>query len=429
MRLRATVWWCGLGALLAAASLSGCVRAAADLRTEVRFCFFGGYEEWKLWQGIAADFEGRNPDLRMKLLYWPGPNYEDKVRLVMAAGTAPDVLSVQDEPFPNYAALGQFEDLTPYVARHRAEFAPELFFPTALENFRYQDRQQAIPWNGGQLMVYYNKGLFRQAGLPDPPPPNWTLDEFTRYARALTRDRDGDGRIDQFGYEIATNWMYCLLPYVWMFGTDIIDPEMQRCTLNNPAGIATMQWLRDLRYRHHVAPRTSEFAGATGAIFMTGNLGMEINGPWRLTFMRETEGVEWDVWHMPVGPTGERWTRGTWDGLAIYRRSPIKEAAWRFIRFATGREGQQHVARAGRAVPPRKSEAYSPAFLRPDTPQREELFLEAMRYFRVQRVPLKWAEMNVVLTREVEAVLGPGGDPAASAGRMESEIDAILSGS
>src|SRR5687768_10401586 len=83
----ATTWVLTAVALLSAGSLSGCGRSAADDRTEVRFCFFGGYEEWKLWQRMAKAFEAENPDIRMKLLYWPGPNYEDKVKLVMAAGT------------------------------------------------------------------------------------------------------------------------------------------------------------------------------------------------------------------------------------------------------------------------------------------------------------------------------------------------------
>jgi len=406
--------------------LPGCTRSAADKRTELRFCFFGGYEDWRLWQRIAGGFEAENPDIRLKLLYWPGPNYEDKVRLVMAAGTAPDILSCQDEPFPAYCELNQFEELTRYIQRHPEEYAPDLYYPTALENFRYQGAQRAIPWNGGQLMVFYNKALFRKAGLPDPPPKDWTMDQFTEYARKLTLDHDGDGRTDQFGYEINGNWMYSILPYVWIYGTDIIDPEMKRCTLNNPQGIAAMQWLRDLRFKHHAAPTAAEFTGAGGAIFMTGNLGMEINGPWRLPFMRETD-VEWDIWHMPVGPTGERWTRGTWDGLAMYRGSRLKEEAWRFMRYATGKTGQRMVAEAGRAVPPRKSEAIATGFIRPDTPQHEERFLEAMSYFRTQRVPLRWAEMNVILTRHTESLMLPDGDAKETAAAMEAEINKLLS--
>ncbi len=412
---------------LAALALGGCLGASrgGGARTEVRFCFFGGYEEWKLWNTVARGFEAENPDLKLKLLYWPGANYEDKVKLVMAAGTAPDVLSAQDEPFPNYCRLGQYENLDPYLARHREEYHPSQFFPTALETFRWKGHQHALPWNGGQQMVYYNRRLFREAGLPDPPPMDWTIEQFTDACVRLTKDLDGDGRTDQFGYELASTWMNSLLPYLWIFGGDIVDPAARSCTVNSPEGIRTLQWLRDLRYRLHVSPTPAEFTGAAGAIFMTGKLGMEINGPWRMPFMRETD-VDWDIWHVPVGPGGERWSRGTWDGLAMYRHSKVKEAAWRWIRYATGKPGQHEVARAGRAVPPRRSEALSPDFIRPDTPQHEERFIEAMSYFRTQRIPMRWSEMSTVLTQQVEAVLGKKGQPESVAARMEAEINPIL---
>src|SRR5947208_15613928 len=83
-------------------------------------------------------------------------------------------------------------------------------------------------------------------------------------------------------YEINGSWMYSFIPYLWIFGADILDEKMTHCTLNNEWAIAAMQWLRDLRYRYHVAPQAAEFTGAGGAIFMTGKLGMEINGPWRM---------------------------------------------------------------------------------------------------------------------------------------------------
>ena len=84
------------------------------------------------------------------------------------------------------------------------------------------------------------------------------------------------------------------------------------------------------------------------------------------------------------------------------------------------------VAAAGRAVPPRRSEAESDAFMRPDTPQHEERFLEGMTYFRTQRIHLKWADMNVKLTSETEALLSPDGDAHRAAANLEREINAIL---
>jgi multiple sugar transport system substrate-binding protein len=405
----------------------GCARtAAATRRTEIRYCFFGGFEDWNMWRTVKAEFERANPDLSVRLLYWPGSSYEYKLQLTMAAGTAPDVIDVQDEPFAAYVKMGQFEDLGPYMRRVSSPYSPDRFFPTALETFRVDGVQYGLPWNGGQLMIYYNRTLFRQTGLPDPPPRDWSWTEWLDACKKLTRDWDGDGRVDQFGTEVNANYMYSLLPWVWMFGGDIVDPAMKRCTLDTPEGRQTLVFLRDLIYHHHVAPRSSEFTGMGGNVmFMTGRLGMQMNGVWNIPFMRQTD-IDWDVTFLPRGPAG-RFSRGTWDGVAMYRKSRYKEAAWRFIQFATGERGQYHVAQTGRAIPPRKSQAYAPAFTRPDTPQHEERCLEAMADFRTQRMPERWAEMNVVLKREMEKLYSDSGNAELAARNLQRDIDAILS--
>ncbi len=394
---------------------------------QIRVSFFGSYEEWELFRTLKREFEATNPGITLKLEYWPGGTYEDKLKLTMAAGNAPDIMAVQDEPFPAYCKRGQFEDLTPYLARAGDAFARDRFFKTGLETWHYHGRPFAVPWNGGEVMLYFNRRLFRRIGMEEPP-PDWDWDRFLAIAKQLTQDLDRDGRIDQFGFELASGgtqgWMN-LLPWIWGAGADVLDPEMTRCILNSPEGIRGLQVMYDMRYTHHVTPHAAEFAGTFGGVlFMTGRLGMMTDGVWRLTFMRQTD-LDWDIAHMPYGPAG-RFTRGTWDGFAIYRRSRHKEAAWKFIEYAVGERGQFHVASSGRALPPRRSQAYAIGFVRPDTPQHEERFVEGMSYFRTQRIPEVWAQIDVILRNEFERMLVGRVPPAETAREMERQINAVL---
>jgi multiple sugar transport system substrate-binding protein len=174
-----------------------------------------------------------------------------------------------------------------------------------------------------------------------------------------------------------------------------------------------------------VVPRAAEFAGTFGGVlFMTGRLGMMTDGVWRLPFMRQTD-LDWDVAHMPRGPGG-RFTRGTWDGLAVYRRSRHKAEAWQFIQYVVGERGQYHVASSGRALPPRRSQAYAIGFTRPDTPQHEERFIEAMSYFRTQRLHETWAQMDVILRNEFERMMVGATTPRQAAAAMQQQIDPLL---
>ena len=132
-----------------------------------RYCFFGGFEDWNMWHdqgGVRAGEPGRLGAAPLLA----GLQLRGEAAATMAAGTAPDVIDVQDEPFAAYSKMGQFEDLGPYVARTAALYAPERFFHSALETFRVNGIQYGLPWNGGQLMIYYNRKLFREAGLRIP---------------------------------------------------------------------------------------------------------------------------------------------------------------------------------------------------------------------------------------------------------------------
>ena len=135
------------------ATISGCNRPEARRRTELKYCFFGGFQDWDMFRQMAREFESTNPDIHVNLLYWPGSNYEAKLQTTMAAGTAPDVMDVQDEPFKAYCKSHQFEDLAPYIAQSPDEYAPDRFFPTALETFQVGGKQYGLSWNGGMLMI------------------------------------------------------------------------------------------------------------------------------------------------------------------------------------------------------------------------------------------------------------------------------------
>jgi len=414
-----------LALLTIGTALAGCLGGKAQApRTEIRFCFFGGYEAWQMFRAIVREFEALEPTLRVKLIYWPG-NYEDRLKLVMAAGTAPDVVTVQDEPFAAYCARNQFLDLTPFIRRHPREYAPDRFFPTALEVFRYRGRQYTLPWNGGMVLVYYNKTLFDAAGLPYPA-RDWTWSDFLTACRRLTRDLDGDGRIDQYGFELPTHWMNAL-PFIWSAGGDTLSDDMTRPTWSDPRTLAGLRFMYDLRFEHRVVPLAAEFTGLDqNTLFMTRRVAMVHNGPWGLPFMRQT-GLDWDIAHMPIGPAG-RWTRATWDGVSIFRRSRHPEAAWKFIHFLCGERGQWHVAHSGRALPARRSQAA--AFVRADTPQREEVFLEAMEmgYARLQKMPERWAQIDSECRPEMERLLLGRQTPEEMASSLQRKVTRILEG-
>jgi len=371
--------------------------------TTIRFSFWGNVEELATWRSVAGAFREAHPDVAVKLEWWP-ERYHGKSQRALASGDPPDVMLLQDEPFARFCAAGRVRDLTDLAAADPL-FSPERFDATAVESFRHRGRQYGIPVFGGPIVVFYNLDLFDDAGVPYPP-TDWTRDDFLRTCTRLTRDTDGDGRTDVFGVNLVRWWVFWL-PWVWGSGGRLLDDARTQCLLDSPEAIDGLAFYMDLRWRHHVAPQPGEFHQmGQDLMFISGRVAMLLTGAYKMPLLRQTT-MRWDVAPLPSGPAGPV-TRVTWDCLAIPADAAEPDAAWTFIRYVTGPEGQRLLARAGRSVPARI--AGQADFVRPDTPQREEVFINALRSARMQPLNEHWQAMHQIIIEEGDKMLLP--DPA-----------------
>src|SRR3989442_1807911 len=104
-------------------------------------------------------------------------------------------------------------------------------------------------------MVVYNRDLLDRAAIAYPT-DDWTWDDFLRTAQLLTRDRDGDGRMDQWGAAFDRRPSFWL-PWIWAGGGDVLCPGGRRASgcLDAPATVAAIRWYRGWVRRWRVAPR------------------------------------------------------------------------------------------------------------------------------------------------------------------------------
>ena len=211
-------------------------------------------------------------------------------------------------------------------------------------------KQYAIPYLGMCLLLYYNKDHRRSAGLSPDPSPDWTWDEFNHDAIALTRDIDGDGRIDQFAIT-RLSWFYCL-QWIWSAGGSDMDAGHTRYTFDTPEAKRGFQFHYDHMHKYKVCPQMSDLPNmSTEAVFLTGKVSMIYNGAWWLSQARLAKNFEWDVAHMPIGPVC-RATRSTSEGIAITPQTPYKEEAWQWINSSSATKGSRSSLSTGEEFPP-----------------------------------------------------------------------------
>lgn len=425
---------------------------------EIRFSYWGGFDDHRMWGKVIAAFEARHPAVHVKPEWLPLSGYCTKIDQQFVAKSAPDVIMFQDEPFPRFAAE-QFVGLDAFLEddpEARAWLAD--CWPTAVQSFRFDGPLHGVPVHGGNVLIFCNLDAFGRAsrfhGEPIMPPESgWSLDEFISTCQQLTIDEDGDGRTDQFGF-LQPHWVY-YLPFIWSHGARLLDeglrkdsrsssraPELARGVaaqtrstrppsklggsldsdkralrhsgkwgLVGSEAVSAFAMYADLRHRWSVTPMPMEYAGQNSdTAFLSGRVAMCVNGPWFQAFLRETAlSDRYCVVPIPSGPGGSA-TRVTWDALCIYAKSPPTQQAkaWQFIRFVLTVEAQEVFAEHQRAVPARR--ACADAYIRHGggAGSPSAAFVEAMETARLQPITPSWQAMGRAMRRHLTSVILEG---------------------
>ena len=359
---------------------------------QVRFQVFGEAEELAAYRELVAAYE-RTSDDAVRLIEVPEREaHLQKIATGFAGGAAPDVFLVNYRNFAGYAARGALDPAGPRLERS-AVLERDAFYPQPLEAFSFRGELQCLPQNVSSLVVYYNRDLFRQAGLADPR-PGWTYDEFVAAARKLTepaRDRD---RVRTYGVGLDPS-IVRLAPFVWSAGGDIVDDpdDPRRFTLGTPRAREGLFAFLDLQGGDRLAPFEQEVeAKGLNERFLDGELAMLLSSRREVPTFRTIDDFDWDVASFPVL---RRPASVLHSDAYCLAKGDGAEAAWRFVEFAAGPPGQRILARSGRIVPSLRSVAASKDFLDPGEPPRSSrVFLDAIDDIRRLPVAATWPELE-----------------------------------
>ena len=376
---------------------------AAQPRGEISFSAFGDAEELAVFQAVANGYKAHNPNVTVNLNIVPNQNdFMTKLSASFTAGAPPDVFLV------NYRRYGQFADkkvLDPLDPRLAASpsLKKDQFFEMPMKAFTWNGQLQCIPQNQSSLVVYYNKDLFAKFGVAAPK-DDWRWPDFLAAAKALTKDTDGDGKIDVHGLS-AEPTIIRAAPFIWQHGGRIVDNDDKptRMTLDDPKTVEALRFFVELGSVHKVAPNEAEYkAEGPDSRFMTGKAAMTLNSRRAVPEFRTIKGFGWDVAAPPAD--AESGTTLHSDAYCLAAASQNKDAAWDFIQYAIGVEGQQIAAKLGRTVPSMKDVANSPAFLDPNqAPANSKVFLDLAPRLKLLPILPEWPQMERTMNEEIES--------------------------
>ncbi len=378
--------------LIATIFLSGCVSNNTN-RTIIKFSSWGSQSEISIIKPLLEEFEKQNPDIKVDFIHIP-QNYFQKLHLLVASNLTPDAVFINNLNLPMYAENGIFRDLSKYLDKN-------VFFPEALEAFRYKGKLYAIPRDVSNLVVYYNKDIFDRNKIPYPD-KNWTFNEFLQTCRRITKDLNNDGKTDIYGTGFEEAPLFWL-PWLWGNGGGLISKDLNSVIINKPESIESLQFYTDLRNKYHVAPSKSAAGSSTMAqLFIQGKIAMHISGRWSTPKYRKDIGFNWDIARFPKGKAGSIVDCDS-SGWAISSGSKHPDKALKLIKFFAGRQSIEKFAESGLIVPARIDVANSDIFLNKNIkPENSKIFIDIIPDSMPTPVTGNYQEITDIINNKLE---------------------------
>ena len=325
----------------------------------IKFASWGSKSEVDIIKPILSDFEKHNPQLKVDFMHIP-QNYFQKIHLLFASNTSPDVIFINNLNLPIYANAGVLEELT---------VENNIYYPQALSALSYKGKLYAIPRDVSNLVIFYNKDMFVRKGI-NYPQSGWTFEDFLEICKKLTEN-------GEFGISFEEDSMF-YLPYLMSEGGGILSDDLEKNIINSPKSQKGLIFYSDLRNKYHVAPTKTESASATMAqMFLQEKLGMHLSGRWMVPKYRTDAKFDWDVVNFPSGDAGSIVPMDA-SGWAVSKSSKHKKEALELIEYLASYESSMKFAKSGLIVPARIDSANSKEF-KEGKPNNSKAFIDAIK--------------------------------------------------
>lgn len=286
--------------------------------------------------GYAADFSRENPDIKVMPVY-AGTYQETLVKVLTAhkSGTPPTLsvlLSTDMFTLIDEEAVIPFDGLIRTDA-DKAWLAD--FFPAFMLNSQTGGQTWGIPFQRSTIVLYWNKELFRQAGLdPEKAPASWV--EHAAFAEKLTK-RDAAGNVSQWGTQIpSTGFGYWMLQALAIEAGEVLaNQEGDRTFFDKPGVVEALRYWVDLAQKQKVhAPGIVEW-GTTPRDFFEGKTAMMWTTTGNLTNVRTNARFDFGVAMLPANKRRGSPTGGGNFNIAKKSTPAQQEAAFRFAKWMT----------------------------------------------------------------------------------------------
>ena len=240
---------------------------------------------------IVGEFEAENPDIKVNAIY--SGNYDDtRVRALSALNSGePAQLAVMFS-IDAYDLIEQ-DLIVPFDDIVEDKAWLDSFYPALMANGKIEGKTWGIPFQRSTIVAYYNKDMFKQAGLdPESPPTTWY--DLISMGKKLTKDGTYGIMIPSTGYPY---WMFQALAI--QNGKEVMSDDGLETYFDDPAVVDTLEFWKSLSTDHGVMPEGTVEWGTLRQAFLEGQTAMMWHSTGNLTAVKKNAKFDFGVAMLP----------------------------------------------------------------------------------------------------------------------------------
>jgi multiple sugar transport system substrate-binding protein len=299
---------------------------------------------------LVKQFNKTHTKIHVSMQVLPWNDYRNKLLTAVTGGDAPDAAAFKLTWIPEFVGNRALEPLDDYINNWNAK-------GDIIENLwdvmRVTDNGKTylLPWEMQILYMYYRPSLFKEAGISKIP-QTWA--EWLSVAKKLTKDTNGDGNVDQYGFGMrGTRYghePWGSFVFANVKGNKIMEDG--KVVFNTPEAQKANEFFINLYKTEKVVPPTAPMDGFAQILanFKSGRTAMMIHHIKSAHILEEALGEDVAAFPVPAGKYG-RWTSMGDTENVIFSSSKNKDAAFKFISWLSEKEQLDKWDRASGNVP------------------------------------------------------------------------------
>lgn len=385
---------------------------AGGSQTLSMWTLFGG-GEGSIMEDLIDQFNEEHDDITIEEQKLEWDQYYNRLLTSLVGGTAPDIAIMHLAVLPDYASR---DVLYPIGEQLSSEFRG-VFLDNIIEKARYEGMLYAIPIDTHPIVLYYNKGLLRDAGLTDSNgdalvPETWS--DFYDYASQVQDSADVHGLTMETGAMLGERLFTAL--YAQMGGRLVNEATGE---LSVDQEIATQVYEMMLRPFEEGLAQGPVAYEDTEALFQDNQSVFHVNGVWAMAVYPSLEDVDFGVTQLPAVSGSPHYTWGDSHSLVFPEKDdPAKLAA--ALTFGEWFSGQTMEWAAAGHIPVNEEVLEAEEFL--NLPMRSD-YLEAAGNAVLAPSVQGWSRVREEMWEIGEAMILGDITPSEAAQRLSAVIE------